>query len=84
MLPAPFGSGSSCDRPSPRKHSNLRRHVSEKSWGFEMPGGAEALVHWRDTIECLALRGDIAPLVACMLCGIEWPEIRAAACKHFD
>lgn len=58
-------------------------------WGVEMPGGAEALVHWRDTVESLALQGSIDPVVAFdldlanMFCSIEWPEIRAAVSKHF-
>eukprot|EP00973_Karenia_brevis_P057003 7929184-Karenia_brevis.AAC.1 len=33
-------------------------------WGVLMPGGAEALVHWRACVEDLALSGAIGPLVA--------------------
>ncbi len=59
-------------------------------WGIEMPGGAEALVHWRGTVEELAKSGVIDPMVAFdldlenMFCRVEWPEIRAAAQKHFE
>eukprot|EP00973_Karenia_brevis_P032548 4489848-Karenia_brevis.AAC.1 len=54
-----------------------------------MPGGAEALVHWRDTVETLAKAGTIEPLVALdldlanMYGSIEWPFIRAGLEKHF-
>ena len=54
-----------------------------------MPGGAEALVHWRGLIEELALTGAIEPLVAFdldlanMFGSIEWPAIRNAIAKHF-
>lgn len=59
-------------------------------WGVEMPGGAEALVHWRDTVEMLALQGHIPPVVAFdldlanMLCNVDWDEIRAAVGKNFE
>ena len=33
-------------------------------WGVEMPGGCEALVHWRSTVEELAINGAIEPVVA--------------------
>ncbi|CAE7187565.1 unnamed protein product [Symbiodinium necroappetens] len=58
-------------------------------WGVETPGGAEALVHWRNTIETLVLRGCTPLMVAFdldlanMFGGIEWPEIRAAVHRHF-
>ena len=32
-------------------------------WGIEMPGGTEALVHWRSTMEELAKAGDTDPMV---------------------
>ena len=57
--------------------------------GVEMPGGGEALVHWRDVLETLALQGCIPPVVAFdldlanMFCNIEWPEIRSAVAVHF-
>ena len=63
----------------------LRMH----QWGVQMPGGAEALVHWRSTVETLALEGDIEALVAFdldltnMYGSIEWPSIRAAVAKNF-
>ena len=59
-------------------------------WGVEMPGGCEALVHWRSNIRGLALKGKIGPIVEFdldlenMFCRIEWSEIRAAARKHFE
>ena len=33
-------------------------------WSLAMPGGAEALVHWRSTAEDLAISGAVPPLVA--------------------
>ena len=56
----------------------------------EMPGGGEALVHWRGLIEELAMEGAIQPLVAFdldlsnMYGTIEWPKIRDAVSKHFQ
>ena len=58
-------------------------------WGMALPGGAEALIHWRSTVEGLATSGQISPLVAldldlCNCFGsIEWPCIRASIAKHF-
>ena len=58
-------------------------------WRVQMPGGTEALIHWRGAIEGLAMGGEIEPVVAIdldlanMFCNIEWPEIRAAINKHF-
>eukprot|EP00973_Karenia_brevis_P089149 12362792-Karenia_brevis.AAC.1 len=58
-------------------------------WGGAMPGGAEALVHWRSTIEAMALEGSIPALVAFdldiknMFGSIEWPAIRVAMARHF-
>ena len=55
-----------------------------------MPGGAEALVHWRGTVEDLAKAGLIDPMVCFdldlenMFCRVEWPEIRDAVRKHFS
>ena len=63
----------------------LRRTCrSYHQWGVEMPGGAEALVHWRSTIEELAISGAIEPLIAFdldlqnMFGSIEWAELRRA------
>ena len=62
---------------------------SMHQWGVQMPGGTEALIHWRGAIEELAMSGAIEPVVALdldlanMFCNIEWPEIRAAISKHF-
>ena len=59
-------------------------------WGVEMPGGCEALVHWRSTVEELAISGAIEPVVAFdldlknMFCSIEWAEIRAAVDRDFE
>ena len=51
-----------------------------RQWGIEMPGGAEALVHWRGVVEERALAGAIEPMVAFDLDlanmlgrGVEWP-----------
>ena len=58
-------------------------------WGLAMPGGTEACVHWRNTLEELAKAGAIPALVAmdldcCNMFGsLEWPSIRAAVEKHF-
>ncbi len=55
-----------------------------------MPGGCEALVHWRSAVEEIALSGAIEPLVAFdldltnMFGSIEWPEIRAAVDRDFQ
>jgi len=59
-------------------------------WGVEMPGGAEALVHWRGAVETIAKEALIPPVVAFdldlanMFCNVEWAEIRCAVGKHFD
>jgi hypothetical protein len=59
-------------------------------WGVCMPGGAEALVHWRDTLEELALSGQVEALVAFdldlqnMFGSVEWPCIREAMNGHFQ
>lgn len=69
--------------------SSLRpKLLSMRQWGLAMPGGAEAMVHWRSTMEDLAMSGHIAPLVALdldlknMFGTIEWPKIRAAVAEH--
>ena len=62
---------------------------SFRQWGNEMPGGGEALVHWRGLIEELAMEGSIQPLVAFdlglanMYGTIEWPKIRDAVSTNF-
>eukprot|EP00973_Karenia_brevis_P079003 10963797-Karenia_brevis.AAC.1 len=54
-----------------------------------MPGGAEALVHWRGTVEGMALEGAIPALVAFdldiknMFGSIEWSSIRSSVDRHF-
>ncbi len=48
-----------------------------------MPGACETLVHWRDLVETMALRGQIEPLVGFdldfqnMFGSVEWPELQA-------
>ena len=55
-----------------------------------MPGWAEARVHWRGTVEELALSGAIDPIVAFdldlqnMLGSIEWPELCEAVDRDFQ
>ena len=75
----------------------LRRHEASlrqvllrmRQWGMAMPGAAEAIIHWRGTVEEMAMSGLIPPLVAldldlCNMFGsTEWPPIRAAIAKHF-
>jgi hypothetical protein len=72
---------------APRLRRTLR---SYHQWGVAMPGGCEALVHWRSTVEELADSGAIEPLVAFdldlknMFGSIEWAEIRAAVDRDFQ
>ena len=53
-------------------------------WGVAMPGGAEAMVHFRDVVEKLAVEGSISPLVILdldmvnALCSAEWEAVRDA------
>ena len=71
---------------APRLRKTFRAY---HQWGVAMPGGAEALVHWRATVEELARNGLIEPLVAFdldlsnMFGTIEWAEIREAAAADF-
>ena len=64
------------------------RLMESHQWGVALPGAAEALVHWRSTVEEMARRGDISALVAFdldlqnMFGSIEWPKIRAAIAAH--
>ena len=66
------------------------RLLASHQWGVTLPGGAEALVHWRSTIEDLASQGVIEPLVCFdldlknMFGSIEWPSIRAFVAAHFE
>jgi hypothetical protein len=42
----------------------LRAHfVGMRQWGVSLPGGAEALAHWRQTVEDAARQGKIDPVV---------------------
>eukprot|EP00973_Karenia_brevis_P071372 9914170-Karenia_brevis.AAC.1 len=65
------------------------RFLSSRQWGVALPGGAEALIHWRSTVEELASSGVIPPVVAFdldlqnMFGSIEWPQIRASVARHF-
>ena len=65
------------------------RFLASHQWGVALPGGAEALVHWRSTVEEMAREGLIPPLIAFdldlknMFGSIEWPRIRAAIATHF-
>ena len=57
-------------------------------WGVGMPGSAEALSHWRCTIEELIRDGTIEPMLATdldlvnMFGSVEWPAIRVALGEH--
>ncbi|CAK0886405.1 unnamed protein product [Prorocentrum cordatum] len=59
-------------------------------WGVEMPGGAEALVHWGGHVEETAMDGTLEPLVAFdldlenMFGIIEWAEIREAVRRDLE
>jgi hypothetical protein len=83
--------GSSMAKKALQKASPRLRPIFREmhQWGLAMPGGAEALVHWRETIKSQALAGNTPPLVAFnldlanMFCNVEWPEIRSAIAKHF-
>ena len=79
---------------SKKKVKTAMNHLRPKlalmhQWGVGIPGAAEAMVHWRTTIEQLALSGDIPPLVAIdvdmvnMFGTAEWPSIRETLEVHF-
>ncbi len=59
-------------------------------WGIGVPGACEGLVHWRGTVEELAIEGVIEPVVAVdvdlvnMFGNAEWPQIRAALQDDLD
>ena len=71
---------------APRLRRTFR---SYHQWGVAMPGGGEALVHWRSTVEELVRSGVIEPLVgfdldlANMFGTIDWAAIREAVSAHF-
>ena len=54
-----------------------------------MPGGAEALTHWRTSVESAAQRGLIDPIVVADLDmqnffnSVEWVSIRKSIATHF-
>jgi hypothetical protein len=58
-------------------------------WGIAMPGGAEALVHWRATVEQAARQGLIPAVVVAdidmenFFNSVEWEAIRESIQKHF-
>jgi hypothetical protein len=57
-------------------------------WGIAMPGGAEALVHWRDTVEQAARQGTIPAVVIAdidmknFFNTVEWEAIRSSIQEH--
>ena len=63
--------------------------VAMRQWGVAIPNGAEALVHWRSTIEDAAKNGTIEPVIVAgfdmeHFCNtVEWPAIRASLRSHF-
>ena len=70
---------------------NLRRIFRHfHQWSNELPGGCEACVHWRSTVESLARAGELPPVVifnldlANMFGTLEWPKILAAIEKHYN
>ena len=64
--------------------------LSMHQWGIGLPGAAEALSHWRGTIEELICDGTLEPMVAAdldlvnMFGNAEWPSIRSAIQSHFE
>ena len=59
-----------------------------RQWGVGVPGGCEAMVHFRHLIEAAAQNGTIAPLV-CMdldlqncFCTLEWDAMRSDISNH--
>eukprot|EP00959_Pyramimonas_sp_CCMP1952_P386193 8093952-Pyramimonas_sp.AAC.1 len=63
--------------------------AASRQWGVEMPGGCEALVHWRSLVEAEAVAGHIPPVVAFdldlanMFGTILRERIRGALRRHF-
>lgn len=75
-----------------RQHAaGLRPTLLEMhQWGISLPGGAEALVHWRSTVEEAARDGLIEPIVIADLDmknffnSVEWPAIRESMRRHLE
>ena len=73
-----------------RNEPRLRRELAQRNqFGVAISGGAEALTHWRATLEEAIQAGDAAPMVVADLDmenffnSIGWPAIRASAARHF-
>ena len=86
-----FLRASTCKRLQRQAAPRLRRAFrTYHQWGVSMPGGCEAMVHWRSTVEELACNGTLEPLVAFdldlrnMYGSVEWAEIRAAVERDFQ
>ncbi len=68
------------------------RHVlvRMRQWGISLPGGCEALIHWRSTVEDAARTGIIEPIAVADLDmqnffnSVEWPAIRASLEHHLQ
>jgi hypothetical protein len=73
-----------------RSAGKLRKvFLQMHQWGISIPGGAEALTHWRDLAESASKCGVgkavvIADLdMANFFNSVEWPAIRDSVARHF-
>ena len=63
--------------------------LAMRQWGVAVPGGAQALCHWRSTVEEAARAGIIDPVViadldmANFFNSVEWPRKRESISRHF-
>ena len=61
-----------------------------RQYGVSLPGGAEALAHWRATVEEAAKAGVIRPVVTADLDmknffnSVEWDAIRRSLQEHLE
>ena len=58
----------SCKRLMKKASPRLRRTFRQmRQWGVELPGGTEALIHWRGLIEELCAQGIFEPLFCVLM-----------------
>ena len=75
-----------------RKHEQtlLPTLIRMRQYGVSLPGGAEALAHWRATVEEAAKAGIIRPVVTADLDmknffnSVEWDAIRRSVQEHLE